>query len=219
LKHTFLLLLLLTAIAAFPAAADTFVDVQLTGVSGVVQGGETVAPYQLHIGNQTNITAICDDYSHSVSVGEHWKATIHTFANLNGTRFGAGDFAQYAEAAWLFTKFLAQPSQAGNINFAIWALFSPSAEKNGSGWTTQGPLSALGWLTAAQQWFKHNCSTSADTCNGINLSEFEIITPKNLTGRNSPQEYITMVPESGSLALLGLGTIVLVAMRRKKLLA
>jgi len=88
-------------IAAIPAVAGP-VGVKLTGTGGVSQGGVIVAPYYLTItgvnGGQP-VTVMCDDYTHHVYVGESWTASIQTFATLSGTRFGAGAFQQYAEAA------------------------------------------------------------------------------------------------------------------------
>lgn len=218
LKRIALIILFVSSIAAIPATADT-TNVTLTGIGGANQGGVYVAPYFLSLNGGTNITTICDDYTHDVYVGESWKATIQTFATLSNTRFGqaagsAGNygFGAYAEAAWLYTKFLGTPSQAGNINFAIWALFSPAqAEGNLSGWT----LGAQTWLKSAQTWFALNCSSAADTCGGIDLSAFEFITPADLTSSDSPQEYITMTPEPGSLVLMGLGAILLAFVARR----
>jgi hypothetical protein len=198
--------------AALPAYGDT--DVSLTGVGGASQGGVYVAPYYLSINGGASVEAICNDYTHEVYVGETWKATIETFSSLAGARFGSGLFQQYSEAAWLFTQFLANPSKAGDINFAIWALFSPTqTQGNTSGWTA-GAQSAF---AAAQLWFSQNCSGSTDTCKGIDLANFEIITPTDLSA-TGPQEYIVMTPEPGSIVLLGMGVLFLGFAWRKLLL-
>lgn len=207
-----MVLLFVAFVAAIPAAAAP-VNVKLTGVGGANQGGVYVAPYYLSINGGAPIPMMCDDYTHSVYVGESWTATIQTFATLSGTRFGAGAFQQYAEAAWLFSQFLANPSKAGNINFAVWYLFSPSAvAANKGGWTA----GAQAWFAAAQAWFSSNCSSSSKSCTGINLAQFIFITPTNLTGPGSPQEYIAMVtPEPATIALFAVGLLFLGFLTRR----
>jgi len=215
LKHRLLVLMFVACIVAIPAAAGP-VGVTLTGTGGVSQGGVIVAPYYLTVTGLNGgkpMAVMCDDYTHSVYVGESWSASIQTFATLSGTRFGAGAFQQYAEAAWLFTQFLANPSKAGNINFAEWYLFAPTqVAANHGGWTA----GAQAWFAAAQTWFSSNCSASGKSCSGINLAQFMFITPTNLTGPGSPQEYIAMVtPEPASIALFAVGLLFLGFLTRK----
>jgi hypothetical protein len=209
------MLLLAICILALPTfAGSTQVTVKLTGVGGGSQGGVYVAPYYLTETGGPTFTVMCDDYTHSVWIGESWTATIQSFASLGSTRFGAGDFQQYAEAAWLFSQFLAHPPAAGNINFAVWALFNPTPVMgNKSGWTT----GAQSWYTAAQNWFAANCNSSTGSCQGINLGQFFFFTPTNLTGGYSPQEYICEVPtpEPGSISLVAVGLLFLGFLARK----
>lgn len=212
LKRTLLVLALATFGTALPAAANT-VNIKLTGVGGANQGGVYVAPYYLSIDGHKPVPVICDDFDHEVTIGETWKATIHTFADLNGTRFGAGDKQEYEEAAWLYTKYMSDPSQAGNINFALWALFTPST-KSSSGYTS----GAATWYTDSIDWYDAGAK-------GVDFADFEIITPTNLKSKNSPQEYLyycpdapsSPTPEPSSLFLLGTGLIGLGAFARKHL--
>lgn len=215
MKRTLLLLAFATFGTALPAAAGP-VHIKLTGVGGASQGGVDVAPYYLSVNGGKPIAVICDDFDHEVTVGETWTATIHTFADLNGTRFGTADKQEYEEAAWLYMQFIGDPSQAGNINFALWALFTPSA-KGSSGFTTTGTDSALDWYNDAINWYDGGAK-------GVDFTDFEIITPTNLGSSDSPQEYLyycggdpTPTPEPSSLLLLGTGLLGLGSFARKRL--
>jgi hypothetical protein len=212
LKRLFTLFLFVISVSAIPAAAGP-VNVTLKGASGVAQGGVIVAPYYLSINGGPKIPVVCDDYTHGVYTGESWTATINTFSTLASTRFGLGAFQQYAEAAWLVTQILAQPSQDGNLNFAIWALFAPTQTKaNTKGWTA----GAQNWYKAAFAWFGSHCSKVTDTCSEINLANYAIITPTS-SGLKSPQEYIVITPEPATIALFGAGLLLLALLSRKLL--
>ena len=156
---------------------------------------------------------VCDDYTHAVYIGEQWSATINTFSTLASTRFGLADFRQYAESAWLITQMMVSPSQDGNLNFAIWALFAPTQTMaNTQGWT----VGAQNWYKAAATWFGNNCSNVTHSCSGINLASFEIITPTT-TGLSSPQEYILVAtPEPATISLLGIALLWLAWIVRRR---
>jgi hypothetical protein len=188
-----------------PAFADP-VNVQLTGVGGANQGGVYVTPYLLSINGGTPINVICNDYSHDVWIGETWTANISTFSNLSGARFGTQDTQQYDEAAWLYNQYLTGQSgySAGDVNFAIWALFNP-AVIGGAGWDSN----AMTLLSNAGNWFNQTNGQ------GFNYSSFFIITPTD-SSLGSAQEYIAATPEPGSLVLMSSGLLLLALFARKK---
>ena len=185
------------------------INVTLTGVGGAQYGygsnwanGEYVMPYYASINNSAPMAVICDDYSHSVTVGEQWVAAVHTFSDLNGTRFGTADVTQYHEAAWIASQ-ITSTSSLVNIaaaQFAIWKLFTSSA-----------PLVAgeSAWLSAA-------ATAAANNYYGMDFSHWRILTPLNPT---SPQEfllYVGSIPEPSALIDLSVGLSLLVGLCRMK---
>jgi hypothetical protein len=203
--------LLLLVIAGLTLCLSASADsVKLTGVGSNSQGGVYTVPYFLSIGGGTPITVMCDDYTHDVVIGESWNANIFKYSDLQtsllSTRAGSlgiTDVAtaqkDYAELFWLYSQYLASPSNANNINFAAWAIFDP------------GVKSQAGWTAGAQTWLDN----AGSNYGSVNTANFEIISPQYLTsgtGTNplqsgSPQEYIATVPEPSSLALLASGLV------------
>jgi hypothetical protein len=203
------------------ASADT---VKLTGVGGNNQNGVYTVPYFLSVNGGASLTAMCDDYTHDVVIGETWSGHVYSYSDLTAnwqlTRAGAsvanggvglGSLAAvqtaYKELFWLFSQFMAAPSNANAINFAAWKILDPSLAIDAS----------------AQSWF--NLAMMGSNYNSVNTNNFEIITPNDLldgSGTNplqnsSPQEYIIMTPEPGSLFLLGSGLLGLGSFIRRKI--
>jgi PEP-CTERM motif len=191
------------------AKADT-VTVILTGVSGGVQGGVYTSPYYATVGNLKNVPIVCDDYAHEVYMGESWTASISTFADLSQARFWqasggsqaadqAATLQLYDEAAYLFNELYLQPSQAGDISFALWSIFDPSQVESSAGWDSN----AAWWLASAQ----------TQTYTVGEFSNFEVLTPISPT---SPQEYLVRTPEPSAALLLGIGLLAMFALSRRK---
>jgi hypothetical protein len=191
------------------AKADT-VTVILTGVSGGVQGGVHTSPYYATVGSLKNVPIVCDDYAHEVYMGESWTASISTFADLSQARFWqtggesqAADQATtlqlYDEAAYLFNELYLQPSQRGDISFALWSIFDPSQVESSVGWDSN----AAWWLASAQ----------TQTYTAGEFSNFEVLTPIAPT---SPQEYLVRTPEPSAGLLLGVGLLAIFAFSRRK---
>lgn len=182
------------AITPSPAMADG-TQVILEGVSGGSQGGVYTSPYFASVGGTNGTAIVCDDYNHEVYIGEKWTSYVYNFSNLSGARFqGANPAATlqlYDEAAYLITELAQNPSESGDISFAIWALFSSNV--TGTAGFTPG---AQWWLNQAEN----------QTYYAGEYSNFLVLTPMD-SGTYSPQEYIVMTPEPASLLLLTAGIL------------
>jgi PEP-CTERM motif len=194
-------------ICALLLAGTAFADsVTLTGAGPANQGGVYVYPYALQIGNST-YAGICDDYWHEVYVGETWTANIYTLSQYSSARFGSQGLQNYEEAAWLMSQIgSASPSEVGDINFAVWSIFSPNVPVQQPG---NGLLGSQAWLAAATTAANNNFY-------GMDFSNFRIVTPTD-SSPGSAQEYLIRVPEPSSILMLGTGLIGFAGLVRKRL--
>ncbi|HEX5482371.1 MAG TPA: PEP-CTERM sorting domain-containing protein [Terriglobia bacterium] len=199
-------ILALVGATATSVFANT-VTVKLTGVNGAAQGGVYVDPYSGTINGSSPLTLVCDDFAHETRIGESWTATVSDFSDLSSARFQQGSAAatlrSYDEAAYLYNALLSHPSEYGDISFAIWGLFTPSAQHS-SGFTSNSAF----WLGQAES----QVFTPGE------FSNFIVLTPTN-SRANSAQEFITATPEPGTMVLMITGLIAGCLLFEKKRLA
>lgn len=188
-------LLLCALLFVTTASAGSTVQIQLTGAGGAEYGlgpnqadGEYLMPYYVSINNAAPIAVICDDYDHTVSIGDQWTGIISSFSDLSLTRFGNADSTQYHEAAWIASQISSTSSLAtiSAAQFAIWALF----------------VNDVPSVPGESLWLTNAASAAADSYYGMNFAGWEVLTPINPA---SPQEYIFYVPVPEPNVLLDLG--------------
>jgi hypothetical protein len=180
-----IVLLLVVGIAVGAhAGSNVTVGVTLTGAGGAEYGfgpnvadGEYLMPYYLSVNNGNPVAVICDDYNHSVSLGEQWTATVNNFSNLSDTRFGTADSMQYHEAVWIASQISSTSSlaQIASAQYAIWALFAPNT-----------PM-----IPGESMWISLASTAAANNYYGMNFANWEVLTPLN---PSSPQEYLLYDP-------------------------
>jgi hypothetical protein len=190
---TLILLPLIAFLLTGSAVADSVVTMKLLGTGTNNGGGVYTYPYNFSINGGMSTPLICDTYDNEVTGGETWQATVSGLLSGNGL-FGSSP-TNYKAAGLIFQGIL-----AGNINptagnWAIWGLFSPTAQSEAY-FQSSGAAGIMGqYLTAAAY-------APASAFDGLVL-----YTP--VAGTQSccglPQEYIgrVSVPEPGELSLLG----------------
>jgi len=196
-------------------AAQT-ANMSLTGVgTNGTLGGVYIGPY---VGTVNGVTTplICDDFIDESYIPETWTADVYSISDYASLRFhsSTAPLAQvgYEEVAWLSQQLTNQSlglpttctnttsiNCAGDIQYAIWAVFDPTALTYITG---ANRTNANTWLSAAQSHYS--------TGDYSNVSVYTAVAGTALCGGRAcppgptPQEFIVVrTPEPPFLSLLG----------------
>ena len=200
----FLILVLIVSLV-FTAVTATagVVSAHFAAVSGNNQNEEYTYPYYVSIDGRQSFAMMCDDFYHASAVGDTWlgNVTPASSADLSNTRFG--DYTEYAEAAFLLRQMTdANTVEWGNINWAVWEIFSPSVMPGAGLVGTLGPA----------YWYDLARSVDPST---VNVSGLEILTPVDAHSSYGDQEFLFITPEPGALLLFGTGLLAVWSQRKR----
>ncbi len=213
--------ILSTALVLLVGAAAQADTITVNDGGSIVSGGVYVGPYDFTTSGGQSLKLVCDTFENEVYPPETWTAAVTTVGSGSGL-FGSTTSVQYEEVAWLAQKMFANlgnTQTVADIQWALWDIFDPgtclTGVSNCDPYGTPSDQSGIqGWLTSAEN--------PTNYASG-NYSDVEIYTPVSgwPSGDGTPQEYIGIVnaPEPGtlSLMLLGLGSLGLMMVMRKRI--
>jgi PEP-CTERM motif len=201
-----LLLVALLAMIAVPVLADTLHFDSVGGATGAVNGTTYyVYPYNISVNGGSPLEMMCDTFNGHTNVGDTWTAELHTFGDVGSGNTMFGDPSLYLAAAWL----LNHGGNAADINIAVWGLFT---DLNLTGNSLALHDAALAFATSGNA-----------ALNSILEANLRIYTPVRLDANGGlgvdqdKQEFLTMVPEPGTLMLFGSGLLSAVGVLRRRL--
>jgi hypothetical protein len=134
----------------------------LTSAGTDIMDGVYVDPYYATVNGVANTLVICDDYADNSFVGEAWTANIYNSSQLSETRntekwdlTPAQQTQDYNEAAYLSLELMSAFASGdklaqGEITFAIWGVFDPTAIPSLTAWNSADGLAAQGYLNGAE---------------------------------------------------------------------
>ena len=230
---TFLSIAALCALLSFSprkACADALLYMQITGVQGASYGGEDVYPYY-GSANGNSVLLMCISYTADMNLGETWIAEKESIP----------DSPAFEEAAWLFNDANAavladNTTQQIADQWAAWELFSPSAAENSTleadPVMSEAVANQMGLAVA--DYFSEPASfylglvlyaPVPGTQNENGTAQFFLgygdetpNTPPDPYGGTPTTPAYGVLPEPGTLGLMGTGLLGLVGLLRRKLL-
>jgi hypothetical protein len=181
---------------AFSAKADT-VNIYFDGGYSFGDNGVGIPPYTGTLNGQS-AQFYCVDFSHDITGGTSWMATVSTIPN-SGTGTRLDNVQDYEIIEILLNEELAATTQQAKAEYQ-WAIWDFSGGGDPYGTDSLLIVDALTQLDKP----------------GFQLpGGWEILTPTGSYG----QEFFVQTPEPASLLLLGVGMAMLFVMSRKKVLA
>jgi hypothetical protein len=225
---TFLSIAALCALLSFSprkACADALLYMQITGVQGASYGGEDVYPYYGSANGTPNVLLMCISFTSDMNIGETWIAEKEAIP----------DSPTFEEAAWLFNDANAavaadNTTQQIADQWAAWELFSPSAS---GPYLNPAPDTDTQMAAAVADYALEPLSFYWEFIlyAPVPGTQSELGTPQFFLGYgdqtpNPPDPYggtpttpaYGVLPEPGTLGLMGSGLLGLVGLLRRKLL-
>jgi hypothetical protein len=204
------------------AYADALLNMEITGVQGAGYGGEDVYPYY-GTANGNQVLLMCISFTADMNIGETWIAEKESIPGSS----------TFEEGAWLFNDAntaIADNNTAEQIadQWAAWELFSPSAYNNPPpGTDTQMAAAVANYASEPASFYQEFVLYAP-----VPGTQSELGTPQFFLGYgdqtstvNTPDPYggtpdtpaDGVLPESGTMGLMGTGLLGLAGILRRKL--
>ena len=203
------------------AYADALLNMEITGVQGTGYGGEDVYPYY-GTADGNPVLLMCISFTADMNIGETWIAEKESIPGSS----------TFEEAAWLFNDAntsIADNNTAQQIadQWAAWELFSPSAYSTAPSLAETQMAAAIANYASEPASFYQEFVLYAP----IPGSQSELGTPQFFLGYgdqtstvNTPDPYggtpdtpaDGVLPEPGTLGLMGTGLLGLAGILRRK---